>query len=163
MSQTVVKNIRVSLAGPETLPLSLVLRDSPAYDGPRNFFTISLKNESGSKKILPFDELRRNIVLIYRNSVTAAEIIDNQSPPPKLDGSVEELVPGETKAFPVIFDYPARIATMSDRIAVLRFCVKWDSVWLRKSAYVLGAYDWNESFELCREIRIVDDLSSNGI
>jgi hypothetical protein len=34
--------------------------------------------------------------------------------------------------------------------------VKWESDWLRRSAYAPGAYDWNESFELCREIRITD-------
>lgn len=157
MSEIVTKNVRISFTGPEALPLPVVLRDSPAYDGPRTFFTVTLKNESGRKTNLPFDELRRNIVLIYRNPATRAEIIDNRSPPPKLDGSVEELAPGESKKFQVIFDYPAEIATMKDRVALLRFCVKWDNGWLRKAAYAAGAYDWNESFELCNEIRIVEE------
>jgi len=157
MSETVVNEVRLSLAGPQTLPLSIVLRDSPTYDGPRNFFTVSLKNESGKTRALPFDELRRNIVTIYRNPVTSAEIIDNRTPPPKFDGSVEALAPGQNKTFLVIFEYPASIATMNNGVAVLQFCVKWESDWLRKSAYAPGVYDWNESFELCREIRIVDE------
>lgn len=157
MSQTVVKDIRLSLTGPQTLPLAIALRDSPAYDAQRNFFTVSMRNESGAPRTLPFDELRRNIVLVYRNPATAAEVVDNRSPPPKLDGSVEKLAPGETKTFEVIFDYPSSIATMKDHVAVLQFCVKWESGWLRKSAYAPNAYNWNESFELCREIRIVEE------
>ena len=157
MSETIINGVRVSFEGPPELPLSVVLRESPAYDAPRNFFTVLLKNVSGQVKTLPFDELRRNIVSIYRNPATGAEIIDNRTPPPKLDGSVEELAPGQTKTFQVIFEYPAKIATMKNRVAVLRFCAKWDSVWLRKSAYAPDAFDWNESYELCREIRVVEE------
>jgi hypothetical protein len=156
MSSTVINGIHLSLSGPTTLPLSVVRQDSPDYDGEAAFFTVSLKNESDQTKILPFDELRRNAVTKYRNPATAAEFVDNRTPPPKLDGSVQKLPPGKTKTFEVVFEYPARIATMKDRVAVLWFCVKWESNWLRKTAYAPGAYDWNESFELCREIRIVD-------
>ena len=67
------------------------------------------------------------------------------------------LAPGETKSYQVIFEYPAGIATMKNRVAVLQFCAKWDSSWLRKKAYAPNAYDWNESSELCRELRIVED------
>ena len=157
MTEIVIDGIRLSLSGPETLPLSVVLRDSPAYDGPRNFFKVSLKNESHQPRSLPFDELRRNIVLVYRNPATDAEVVDNRTPPPKLDGSVEGLTPGETKTFEVVFEYPAQIATMEKRVAVLQFCIKWETDWLRSAAYASGAYDWNESFELCNEIRLVDE------
>lgn len=156
MINTVVKDIRLTLNGPEILPLSVVLRGGAAYDGPRNFFTVALTNESDDSKLLPFDELRRNTVLVYRNLATGAEIIDNRTPPPKRDGSVEKLAPGETKTFQVVFEYPARIATMEDRVAVLQFCAKWEASWLRTSAYTSRAYDWNESFEVCREIRITE-------
>jgi len=157
MSETVVKEIRISFTGPQTIPLSVALRDSPAYNGPRNFFTVALKNNSRNTKTLPFDELQRNTVTKYRNSVTGAEIIDNRTPPPKLDGSVVKLAPGDTKTFQVVFEYPATIASMKNGVVVLQFCVKWENDWLRKSAYAPGAYDWNESFELCREIRITDE------
>jgi len=156
MSETVIKGIRLTFTGPDTLPLSVVLRDSPAYDGPRNFFTVSLKNESGKTKTLPFDEIRENTITKYRNPDTGAEIVDNQTPPPKFNGSVEKLAPGETKTYEAVFEYPASIATMKNKVAVLQFCAKWQSDWLRKAAYAAGSYDWNESFELCREIRIVD-------
>lgn len=157
MSETIIKDVRVALAGPQKLPLSAALRGGPAYDGPRNFFTVSLTNESRNARTLPFDELRRNIVRIYRNPDMSTEIIDNRTPPPKLDGSVEQLAPGETKTFQVVFDYPASIATMTNHVALLRFCIKWESDWLRKSAYQPGSYDWNESFELCHEIRVIDE------
>jgi hypothetical protein len=157
MADLIVKGIRLSLAGPQTLPLSVVLRSSPAYDGERSFFTVSLTNESGGGRTLPFDELRRNIVLVYRNPSSGAEIIDNRTPPPRRVGVVEELPQGETKTFQVVFAYPESIATMREHVAALQFCVKWESGWLRSSTYAPGAYDWNESFELCREIRILDE------
>lgn len=156
VAEVVLKGVRLSLTGPETLPLPVVLRNSPAYDAPRNFFTVSIKNESASMRTLALDELRRSLVLVYRNPATAAEKTDNRTSPPKLGSSVEKLAPGETKSFQVVFEYPADIARMKDHVTLLRFCVKWESAWLRKSAYAPGAYDWNESFELCREIRILE-------
>jgi hypothetical protein len=161
MSSTVINGVHLSLSGPDTLPLAVVRRGSPDYDAEAAFFTVSLKNESEDTKTLPFDELRRNVVLNYRNQETAAEYSDNRTPPPKFDGAVQVLPPGKTKKFEVVFDYPAGIATMKNRVAVLWFCVKWESKWLRKSAYAPGAYDWNESFELCREIRIVDEPAAH--
>jgi hypothetical protein len=157
MADLVIKDIRLSLTGAQTLPLAVVLRKSPAYDAQRNFFTVTLKNESGETKKLPFDELRRNVVLVYRNPATGAEIVDNRTPPPKRDGSVEKLASGETKSFQVVFEYPGSIATMKDHVAVLQFCVKWEASWLRAADYTPGAFDWNESFELCQEIRIFDE------
>lgn len=156
MSAAQVNGIRLSLAGASALPLAVTSRGSPSYDGPRNFFTVSLENVSTRRLTLPFDELRRNVVRVYRNPSTGAEITDNRTPPPKLDGSVEELAPGETKTFQVIFEYPARLATMEHGVALLHFCVKWESDWLRKSAYAASAYTWNEPFELCQEIRVLD-------
>jgi hypothetical protein len=156
MSEITVKQVRISFSGPETLPLPVVRRGSPKYDGPRNFFTVSLRNDSATKRTLPLPELRENVVMKYQNPATGAEIVDNETPPPDFEGAVEDLAPGETKTFQVVFEYPERIATFKDRVAVLRFCVKWESDWLRRSAYAPGAYDWNESFELCREIRITD-------
>ena len=157
MSDLLINGIRLSLEAPESLPLSVVLRGSPRYDGARNLFTVSLRNESPSRMTLPFDEIRRNSIPVYRNPATGAEIVDNRTPPPKMDGSVETIAPGAVKAFQVVFEYPARIVTMRDRVAVLEFCVKWDAKWLRASAYSPGAYDWNESFEACRQIRIIEE------
>ena len=157
MSETIINGVRVSFEGPPELPLSVVLRESPAYDAPRNFFTVLLKNVSGQVKTLPFDEIRRNTITKCRNPTTAAEIVDNSTPPPKRDGAVEELAPGETKSFQVVFEYPPEIVTMKNRLTILHYCVEWKGEWLRKAAYAAGAYDWNESFELCREIRIVED------
>ena len=88
---------------------------------------------------------------------TGAEVVDNRTPPPKLDGAVEKLAPAETKTIEVVFEYPAGIATMKNKVAVLQFCAKWQSEWLRKAAYAPGSYDWNESFEVCSEIRIIDE------
>ncbi|EJO80364.1 hypothetical protein FFZ99_08415 [Leptospira interrogans] len=156
MSEQIIKGVSLSLKGPSTLPLSVVLRESPDYDGSRNLFTVSLKNESSRTIKLPLDELRRNVVLVYRNSFTGAEIIDNRTPPSKLDGSIEKLGPGETKAFQVVFAYPEVIASQKGRAEAFTFCVKWDANWLRTSAYSPNAYDWNESFLLCQEIRIVE-------
>lgn len=157
MSEVLIDGIRLSLAGPARLPLAVVLRDSPGFDGPRNFFEVSLKNESSQTRTLPFDELRRNVVLVYRNPATQAEIVDNRTPPPKLDGSVETLSPGATKTFQVAFEYPTSIVTMEKREAALQFCVKWESDWLRHQAYAPGAFDWNASFEVCDELRVVDE------
>jgi len=157
MSEVVINGIQLSLAGPGVLPLSVVLRDSPAYDGPRNFFTVSMKNESGHVKTLPFDELSRNIVLVYRNPATGDEIIDNKTPPPKLDGAVEKLGPGATMEFQVVFAFPDTIAVLEEGKAALQFCVKWEDSWLRSTAYSPESFDWNESFELCREIQIVEE------
>jgi hypothetical protein len=156
MSETVIDGIHLSLSGPETLPLSVVLRGSPTYDGPRCFFNVSVKNESDRTRSLPFDEMRRNIVSIYRNSA-GAERVDNRTPPPKAVGTVEALPPGVTKSFQVVFEYPASIAIMKKREALFQFCIKWESAWLRSTAYAPDAYDWNPSFELCREIRIIAD------
>ncbi len=156
MSETVINGIKLSFTGPEQLPLSVVLRDSPAYDGPCNFFTVSFTNKSGRTRKLPFDELQRNVVMRYRNPVSHAEEVDNQTPPPKMDGAVDTLVVGETKMFQVIFNYPTQIVTMKDNIAVIEFCVQWKKEWLRDQAYTEVAYDWNESYQLCRQIRIVD-------
>lgn len=157
MSDLLLNGIRLSLDTPEALPLSAVLRGTPKYDAPRTFFTVSLKNESGKKRVLPFDELRRSTVRVYRNPATGAEIVDNRTPPPKRDGSVDEIAPGATRTFQVVFEYPKSIAVMKERVAVLQFCVKWDATWLRANTYTPGSYDWNESFEICRQIRILDE------
>ena len=157
MSDQVVNGVRLSLAGPQTLPLAVVRRGSPTFDNARAFFTVSMTNESGGRKTLPFDELRRGVVLVYRNPSTGAELVDNRTPPPKRDGSVEALPPGGTKTFQVVFDYPASIATFKDHVAALQFCVKWESKWLRTETYRPGSYDWNESYEVCHEIHIVDE------
>lgn len=154
MSEILAKEVRLSFTGPQTLPLPVVLRDSPAYDAPRNFFTVTLKNESSKQQTIPFDELQRNTITKYRNPDTGAEIVNNRTPPPKQDGAVLVLAPGETKSFQVVFEYPAKLQDLKNKVAELSFCVKWESSWLRKQAYAPDAYNWNESFELCREIRI---------
>jgi hypothetical protein len=157
MSETVLQGVVISLSSPQTLPLAVVTRGNPAYDAQRNFFTVSLKNESGIPKTLPFREISRNSITKYRNPETGAEVVDNRTPPPRLDGAVESLAPGESKHFQVVFEYPAEIATMTENAAILQFCVAWNQDWLRKTAYAPGSYDWNESFEVCREIRIVNE------
>lgn len=157
MSETIVKEMKVSLTGPQTLPLSVVRRGSPSYDPERNFFTITLENQSSETRTMPFDEIGQNVVLIYRNPQTKRGFTDNRTPPPDPEPPVEKIGPGVTRSFQVVFDYPGSIAKMEKGVAVLQFCVKWQSEWLRKSAYAPSAYDWNESFELCREIRITDE------
>ena len=157
MSEKVIKQIRLSFTGPESLPLAVVRRESPDYDGPRSYFTVSLKNESDGPVSLPLDELKRNVVMVYRNPATGREKVDNRTPPPKMDGAVESLQAGKTTSFQVVFEYPADLATTKNRVAELEFCVKWKKEWLRDSAYAPRAYNWNESYELCRQIRIVDE------
>jgi hypothetical protein len=157
MSETVRNQVRISFTGPQELPLGVVLRSSPAYHGPSNFFTITMKNESNHSRTLPFPEIQRNTITIYRNPATGAESIDNRTPPPRMDGAVEVLAPGESKSYQLVFAYPAQIATRKDRVAVLQFCAKWEADWLRRTAYAPGSFDWNESFTLCRELRIVGE------
>lgn len=157
MSETLRNEVRISFSGPQELPIGTVLRSSPKYHGPSNFFTVTLKNESSKPKKLPFPEIERNTITIYRNPATGAESIDNRTPPPEMDGAVAEFAPGESKSYQVVFEYPADIATRANRVALLHFCVKWDAGWLRGSAYAPGAFDWNESFELCRELRITGE------
>jgi hypothetical protein len=157
MSETVLQDVVVSLSGPQSLPLAVVTRGDPAYDARQNFFTVSLRNESDKPKTLPLPEIGRHSVTKYRNPETQAEVVDNRTPPPRLNGAVETLAPGESKHFQVVFEYPARIATRKANVEILQFCVAWNHDWLRKSAYVPGSYDWNESFEVCREIRIVSE------
>ena len=154
MSDQLIDGIRVSFSGPELLPLAVVTRGNPAYDGPRNFFTVAIKNESDRERRLPFDEIRRNIVLVYGNPATRAQEVDNRTPPPRATGTVEALPPGAARSFQVVFAYPASIATMAQGVALLRFCIKWESGWLRSATYPAGAYDWNPSFQLCRDLRI---------
>jgi hypothetical protein len=134
-----------------------VTRGDPAYDASRNLFTVTLRTDSSRPKTLPLPEISRNSITKYRNPETGVEVVDNRTPPPRLDGAVETLAPGESKQFQVVFEYPARIATSTADVVVLQFCVTWNRDWLRKSAYLPGSYDWNESFEVCREIRIVSD------
>ena len=157
MSETVLQDVVVSLSGPPSLPLAVVTRGDPASDPGQNFFTVSLKNESAKSKRLPLPEISRHCVTKYRNPETGVEIVDNRTPPPRLNGAVETLAPGESKHFQVVFEYPARIATRKATVEILQFCVAWNHDWLRKSAYAPGSYDWNESFEVCREIRIVSE------
>jgi hypothetical protein len=157
MSETVIKDVRLTFSGPESLPLAVVTRGNPAYDGERAFFTVSVRNNSDKPRALPLPEIRRHCVTKYRNPETGAEFVDNRTPPPKLDGAVETVAAGETKQFKVIFEYPERIAARKDATSIFQFCVAWNREWLRKSAYTPGSYDWNESFELCREIRIVTE------
>lgn len=160
MSELVVEGVRLTLTGPETLPLAAVHPDSPAYDPSRAFFTVALRNESRRRRILPFDELRRNVVLVYRDRSTGAEFVDNRTPPPRRNGAVEELPVGGDKSFQVVFAYPETIARLEDGAAALQFCVRWDRDWLRADEYAPGAYDWNETFELCRELRVVDEQAT---
>ncbi len=155
MSDTVIDGIRISFSGPDSLPLGVVLRGSPAYDAPRNFFTVTLRNESPSSRNLPLDELKRSIVLVYGNPETKEQEIDNKSPPPRRVGIVEMLPPGEQRQFQVIFAYPANIAPIKNGVANLRFCVRWESTWLRAATYPTDSYDWNPTFQLCRDLKIV--------
>lgn len=155
MSDTVIDGIRISFSGPDRLPLSVVSRASPSYDAPRNFFTVTLKNESPTSRKLPFDELKRTIVLVYGNPETKQQEIDNKSPPPRRVGIVETVPPGEQREFQVLFEYPAQIAPLKDGSVQLRFCVRWESAWLRSASYPADSYDWNPSFQLCRDLQIV--------
>lgn len=154
MSETVIDGIRISFAGPDQLPFKVVSRDSPAYDAPRNFFTVTMKNESPASRKLPFDELRRTIVLVYGNPDTKEQEVDNESPPPRRVGLVEKLPPGEQRQFQVVFAYPARIATLKNGSVRLRFCVRWEAAWLRVASYTADTCDWNQSFQLCRDLQI---------
>lgn len=156
MSQITLNGIHLSLTGPSSLPLSVVLRDSPTYDGPRNFFTVSLTNSTSQTLSLPFDEMQRNIALAYREPATREEKVNNQTPPPKMDGAVLQLLPDESKSFQVVFEYPIDLAKMKRGVAEIEFCVRWQKEWLRATAYASNPYDWNESYELCHLIRIVD-------
>lgn len=157
MSDTVIDGIRISFAGPSRLPLSVVSRKSPQYDAKRTFFTVTLKNESPDTHKLPFDELRRTIVLVYGNPETKEQEVDNHSPPPRRVGLVETVPPGEQREFQVVFEYPARIAPLKDGGVHLRFCVRWESAWLRAATYTTERYDWNPSFQLCRDVHVVDE------
>jgi hypothetical protein len=157
MSTAVVGGIQITLTGPESLPQSAVRPASPTYNPTRGTFTVVLKNETSARKVLPFDEISRNIALVYRNPSTRAELVDNHPPPPKRNGAVEAFAAGASRSFDVIFTYPESIATMKDHIAVLSFCIKWESNWLRAEYYRPKSYDWNESFEVCRQIRVLDE------
>ncbi len=159
MSELEINGIQLSLIGPRTLPLSAVQPGNPNYDAQKGFFTISMKNGSDSDKQIPFDEISRNTVMIYRNPATEKEILDNRVPPPKEEGIVEKFSPGEIKSYQVVFAYPESLAQYENKVAQLQFCVKWDNKWLRVSTYPSNAFDWNESFELCRNIEITDDIN----
>jgi hypothetical protein len=154
-SDRVIDGIRVSFSGPQSLPLAVVTRGDPAFDGSRSLFTVTLHNESDRERRLPLDELGRSIVRVYGNPATRAESIDNRTAPPRAVGIVEVLPPGATRDVQVPFAYPASIATLEHGVAQLRFCVRWESGWLRSASYPSGAVDWNPSFELCGDVRIV--------
>lgn len=118
-------------------------------------FTVTLHNESERTRRLPIDELRRSLVRVYGNPATRAETIDNRSAPPRAVGVVEALPPGPTRDIHVPFAYPGSIATMDHGAAQLRFCVRWESSWLRAASDPSDAVDWNPSFEPCSDLRIV--------
>jgi hypothetical protein len=154
-SDRVIDGIRVTFSGPRSLPLAVVTRGDPAFDGSRSIFTVTLRNESDRERRVPLDELRRSLVRVYVNPATRAESIDNRGAPPRAAGIVEALPPGATRDVQVPFAYPVSIATMEHGVAQLRFCVRWESGWLRSASYPSGTIDWNPSFELCEDVRIV--------
>jgi hypothetical protein len=157
MSEAVVQDVVVSLAAPQSLPLAVVRRGTPAFDPEQTFFTVLVSNKSDKPKRLPFSEISRNVATKYRNPETGAEVVNNRTPPPRLDGAVETLAPGASKQFQVVFEYPDGIATRQASVEPIQFCVQWNRDWLRQATYTPGSYDWNESFEVCREIRIVNE------
>lgn len=156
MSEIVIDGIRLRLAGPDRLPLSVVDPASESYDREQAFFELSFTNESTSGRTLPFDELSRNTSALYRNPASGHESFDNRTPPPRMDGSVESIAPNQTKMFQVVFDYPEELAPVENGVALVQFCVKWEESWLRAAAYQPNAYDWNHSYELCANILIID-------
>lgn len=155
MLETMVRGVRIRFSGAESLPLAVVQRSSPAYDSARNFFTVTMKNESSQTLHLPFDEISRNTVLVYRHPVTHEVSLDNRTPPPRKQGLVTELLPGALQSYQVVFEYPQQMAAIANGVAEVQFCVRWQSDWLRQNSYEPGSYNWNESFELCQQVKIM--------
>ena len=114
-------------------------------------------SKPASARKLPLDELKRNIVLAYGNPETKEQEVDNQTPPPRRVGIVETVPPGEQREFQVVFAYPAKIAPLTNDVVNLRFCIRWESTWLRAASYTADAFDWNPAFQLCRNVQIVRD------
>ena len=157
MAEIIVNGMKITLSGSGEFKLSQIHPDSLAYDLGAKLYSVTFSNVSDEDKILPFDELSRTIGFIYRNPVSDEELFDLHPPPPKDDGAVERFSPGSSKSFNLNFEYPESIVTMKDGKAALQFCLKWEDSWLRAAAYKPDSFNWNESFELCQDVIIVQD------
>jgi len=157
MSSIEKDGVSLTLTGPDALPLAVANRMGSEYNMERCLFQLAVKNVSDTVKNMPYDELKGGTIQVYRRIQDKKEIIDNRTKPPKKKGIVDRFLPGEEKSHSVLFEYQPAIAKYEHNIAKIQFCVKWDAGWLRASSYDSGAVDWNESFELCREIRIIDE------
>ncbi len=156
MSEVQVDSMRISLTGPASLERSVIERTSPSYDGQQALFKVTITNASGDFRRLPFDELARHVVRVYRHPATKAEWIDNRTPPPKMNGAVIALAPGASRGFPLLFEFPSRLLEQDAKTQQVQFCARWDSTWLREAAYAPQAFDWNQGFEVCTDLRLVD-------
>lgn len=159
MSEKTINGISVNISGPQSLPISIASDKSPKHVPSKTFFTITVKNETDSNVVIPFDEISRNRIRIYRNPETGAEYINNRTPPPRAEGIVADFSPNESKSFQAVFDFPEAIAKFTDKKTTIQFCVQWEKKRLRSATYTENSFDWNEDFEICQEIVIIDDIS----
>jgi hypothetical protein len=146
--------IQLSLTAPDPLRAAAVQPGSPGFDMSQTIFRVTLRNVSTQPITLPFDEIRRNVVRVYTNLETNVVHTDNRTPPPTRKGLVETLAPGQGREITVQFHYPDMLVTDPSKEIKLRFCVQWRREWLRSQYYQAGSYQWNESFDVCKDIRI---------
>jgi hypothetical protein len=146
--------IQLTITAPDHLRAAAVQQGSPEFDMNQTIFRVTLRNVSTQPITLPFDEIRRNVVRVYTNLATSVVHTDNRIPPPTRKGLVETLAPGQSREITVQFHYPDMLVSSTDKELKLRFCVQWRREWLRSQYYQPGSYQWNEPFDVCKDIRI---------
>lgn len=140
--------IQLSMAAPTPMYAAAIEPGSPAFDINQTVFRLTMKNVSSLPITLPFEEIRRNSVRVYRNLEGVVVHTDNRTPPPTRKGLVESVLPGESCEIAVQF----HSALMGPVKYPSRFCLQWRSEWLQAKYYKEGSYQWNQSFEICANL-----------
>jgi hypothetical protein len=151
-----VAGIQLSLTGPEQLRAAAVRLDSPTYDMNQTFFRLIMRNAGGHPITMPLAEIRRNVMRVYTNLETGRSEMLDEPLPPIPQGLVETIAPGESREITVQFIYPEALVERPRKVLDIRFCVRWRPEWLRSQYYEPGSYQWNEPFDVCTDVTIVD-------
>jgi hypothetical protein len=149
--------LQLTLTAPAQVRAAVLRPDDPAFDMDQTLFRLTLKNVGPQPITLPFQEIRRNVVRVYTDLATGAVHTDNRTPPPTRKGIVDTLAPDESREIVVQFQYLAMLDSGRKGPFDILFCVRWRPEWLRSQYYQPASYQWNEAFDVCTNLRIVQD------
>ena len=158
MQKTTIDGVTIELSAPVDVPEATIRPDSRIYNADAAAVTVTFRNETGQPLSAPLEEIGNGLVLVYAVAGRGDPIVDNAIPPPPQDGSVITLAPDASHVVRMSFRYPESL--MPPRIqepVVVKFCVRWRQEWLRTKNYRPGIVNWNKSFEVCADVRILRD------